>query len=100
MAIIEQVAAALDAVHRLGMLHRHVKPSNILIADDDFAYISDLYTAERALTDEGLMRWLAVQGRPAAAGELTDAEMLRELKLLQAVVAVPLRLYVMLGVVA
>jgi len=36
------------------------------------------------------MRWLAVQGRPASLTELTDPEILRELKLLQAVVALPL----------
>jgi PAS domain S-box-containing protein len=44
----------------------------------------------RLSTDEGLIRWLAVQGRPATAAEITDPEILRELKLLQAVVAVPL----------
>jgi len=36
------------------------------------------------------MRWLAIQGRPAAASEMTDPEILRELKLLQTVVAIPL----------
>jgi PAS domain S-box-containing protein len=44
----------------------------------------------RLATDEGLIRWLAVQGRPATVQDLTDPEILRELKLLQAVVAVPL----------
>jgi PAS domain S-box-containing protein len=36
------------------------------------------------------MRWLAIQARPAPLAEMTDPEILRELKLLQAVVAVPL----------
>jgi PAS domain S-box-containing protein len=44
----------------------------------------------RLSSDEGLIRWLAVQGRPATAFEISDPEILRELKLLQAVVAVPL----------
>ena len=44
----------------------------------------------RLSTDEGLIRWLAVQGRPATASDISDPEILRELKLLQAVVAVPL----------
>jgi PAS domain S-box-containing protein len=44
----------------------------------------------RFSTDEGLIRWLAVQGRPATVQDLTDPEILRELKLLQSVVAVPL----------
>jgi PAS domain S-box-containing protein len=44
----------------------------------------------RLSADDGLTRWLAVQGRPATASEITDPEIQRELKLLQAVVAVPL----------
>jgi len=44
----------------------------------------------RLSADDGLMRWLAIQGRPAAASEMTDPEILRELKLLQTVVAIPL----------
>src|SRR2546429_7568764 len=38
----------------------------------------------------GLARWLAAQGRPARVHELTDPEIVRELKLLQSVLAVPL----------
>jgi nitrogen-specific signal transduction histidine kinase len=41
----------------------------------------------------GLARWLATQGRPARIHELTDPEIIRELKLLQSVLAVPLLAY-------
>ena len=44
----------------------------------------------RLSSTDGLIRWLAVQGRPASASDIPDPEILRELKLLQAVVAVPL----------
>jgi PAS domain S-box-containing protein len=38
----------------------------------------------------GLPRWLATQGRPLALHDIVDPELVRELKLLQAVVATPL----------
>ncbi len=41
----------------------------------------------------GLARWLAAQGRPARAHELTAPEVVRELRLLQSVLAVPLLAY-------
>jgi serine/threonine-protein kinase len=53
VVIVNQIAAALDAAHANGVTHRDVKPENILIADDDFAYLVDFGIA-RASTDPGL----------------------------------------------
>ncbi|MEB3030199.1 serine/threonine-protein kinase PknD [[Mycobacterium] nativiensis] len=53
VAIIEQVAAALDAAHGIGVTHRDVKPENILVTRRDFAYLVDFGIA-RAVTDPGL----------------------------------------------
>jgi serine/threonine protein kinase len=44
--IIEQLAAALDAAHAAGLVHRDVKPSNALMANDDFVYLIDFGIAQ------------------------------------------------------
>jgi serine/threonine protein kinase len=58
IAIVEQVAAALTAAHTAGLVHRDVKPSNILVSEDDFAYLIDFGIAraagETGLTSTGL----------------------------------------------
>ena len=47
VAIIRQVAAALDAAHAQGLIHRDVKPHNILLTKaEDFAYLIDFGIAE------------------------------------------------------
>nr|WP_281373776.1 serine/threonine-protein kinase [Mycobacterium vicinigordonae] len=51
--VIGQVAKALDAAHKAGLVHRDVKPSNILLGDDDFAYLIDFGIA-RATGESGL----------------------------------------------
>lgn len=44
--IIRQVASALDAAHAAGLIHRDVKPQNIIVTPDDFAYLVDFGIAE------------------------------------------------------
>lgn len=46
--IVEQVAKGLYAAHKDGLLHRDVKPSNILLDADDFAYLIDFGIARAA----------------------------------------------------
>jgi serine/threonine-protein kinase len=46
VAIISQVAAALDAAHTEGLIHRDIKPQNIIVTSADFAYLVDFGIAE------------------------------------------------------
>jgi serine/threonine-protein kinase len=56
VAITNQIASALHHAHQNGLVHRDVKPSNILLTDTatgDFAYLIDFGIA-RATTDTAL----------------------------------------------
>jgi class 3 adenylate cyclase/tRNA A-37 threonylcarbamoyl transferase component Bud32 len=66
LAIVRQVASALDVAHSRGLVHRDVKPANILLTrhggEDDYAYLCDFGLAKHTSTVSSLTGSRAIVG--------------------------------------
>ncbi len=55
LALLKSLARALTEVHRHGLVHRDVKPANVIIDDADLPKLIDFGFAGEVRTDDGLL---------------------------------------------
>ena len=74
VSILEQLAAALDVIHQKGLIHRDVKPGNVMVDDSGRATLLD-FGIVRAAEGTRLTTTMAVLGTPEyMSPELAEGE--------------------------
>ena len=64
LEIVRDIAHALDCAHQAGMVHRDVKPDNILVTSDGTAKLADLGLARQMSEDSSLTQSGQALGTP------------------------------------
>ncbi|MCI0535895.1 MAG: WD40 repeat domain-containing serine/threonine protein kinase, partial [Verrucomicrobiales bacterium] len=63
--LITILARAVHYAHQRGVLHRDLKPNNVLLGPDDTPYLTDFGLAKLVEADSGMTRTSAVLGTPS-----------------------------------
>ena len=64
LSILRDLAHGLAAVHKMGIVHRDVKPANILVSQDGHVKLGDLGLARSETADRSITTSGAVMGTP------------------------------------